>query len=220
MTTLLFTTTLALIFRSSDAYSTSGFFLYVLSGFTLWTFIQNSIVASTDVIQRRLEFATHNNLTLAGLFAKLLVDRLFEYGINLIVLISMIALFSLGSFGVVFLLFVPFMAIIVATSLATAYLINIVTIFFPDLANLIKTGARFMFFASPIFWVASDSTGVRQFLSTFNPVSYYLGICRQVFGIEPFDATTWMTCFLISVLVCVAGYITYARTHSFVRNIK
>ncbi|MCD7061411.1 ABC transporter permease [Pelagibacterium xiamenense] len=218
--TLIFTAMLALVFRHSDTMSLTDFFLYVLSGFTLWGFIQDSVNGSTDVIQKKLEFAIHNNLTLAGLFGKLLIDRLFEYSINLALLLAAMLVLSPVKFGLELALFIPFLAIIIPTSLAIGYLVNILTIFFPDLASLIRTATRFVFFASPIFWVASERGGVRAFLSDYNPVSYYMGMCRQVFGIMPLEASAWVGSILISLALCTVGSVTYARSHSFVRNIK
>lgn len=220
VSTLIFAAMLSLVFRHSDAMSMTDFFLYVLSGYTLWGFILASVVSSTDVIQKRLEFAIHNNLTLAGLFGKLLVDRLFEYGINLAVLVAIIVIMSPTKLGLELLLFIPFIAIIVLTSLSTAYLVNIITVFVPDLASLIRTGIRFVFFASPVFWVASERTGVRAFLATYNPVSYYLGMCRQVFGITPLEAFPWIGGLTVSLALCLAGAFAFVQSSSFVRNIK
>ncbi|GGA41005.1 ABC transporter permease [Pelagibacterium lentulum] len=218
--TLIFTGMLTLVFRHSDTMPIADFFLYVLSGYTLWQFIQGSINGSIDIIQKRLEFAIHNNLTLAGLFSKLLVDRLFEYSVNLGVLIVAIVVLRPGYVGWDLFLFAPFIAIIVPTSLAISYLINIITVFFPDMATLIRTATRFLFFASPIFWIASEGTGVRQFLSQYNPVAYFLGMVRQVFGVTPIEASAWIGSIAVSLVVCGVGYVAFSRSKGFVRNIK
>lgn len=220
LSTLLFTAMLALVFRHSDTMAVSDFFLYVLSGYILWQFIQDTINGSVDAIQKKLEFAIHNSLSLAGLFGKLLMDRLFEYGVNLALLITAMLIFAPTRFGTELILFAPFLVIIVLTSLALSYLVNLLTVFFPDLATLIKTGTRFVFFASPIFWVANEQTGVRHFLVNYNPISYYLGIGRQVFGISPVDWKVWLWALAISTALCLAGLIAFERSKTFVRNIK
>ncbi|PMR73052.1 ABC transporter permease [Billgrantia endophytica] len=218
--TLLFTAMLALVFRPSETMPLADFYLYVLTGFVLWQFIQGSIAGSTDVIQKKLEFAIHNNLTLAGLFGKQLVDRLFEFSINLLLVITALVVVGLNHVGVNLLAFLPFILIVAMTSIAVAYLINLMTVFYPDLAELVKTGTRFMFFASPIFWLAEERAGVRQFLSSYNPVSYYLGMIRQVFGIEPFSTRTWLFTLIISSVLCLTAFVAYFRSRDFVRNIK
>lgn len=74
--------------------SVIDFFFYVLAGYIFWSFISDSITGSTDVIQNHFEFAVHNNLTLPDLFGKLLVDRLFEFFLNLALLVLLLILLA------------------------------------------------------------------------------------------------------------------------------
>src|SRR5262245_18312745 len=105
LSTVIFTLMLAIAFRHSDTMPQSYFFLYVLSGYVIWLFITDTITGSIDIIQKRLEFAVHNNLSLPGLFLKLLIDRLFEYFINLAVLLIALILLSPTKIGFNLLLF-------------------------------------------------------------------------------------------------------------------
>ncbi|WP_048649307.1 ABC transporter permease [Nitratireductor soli] len=221
LSTLIFTAMLALVFRHSDTVPLADFFLYVLIGYVFWGFIASSITGSLDVIQGRLEFAIHNNLSLAGLFGKLLIDRLFVFFINLIPFLALLIVLRPGLLGMQVLLFIPFLVLAVLTSLGAAYLVNTMTIFFPDLKAMFRVGTRFMFFASPVFWsAAATGTGLRVMLVQYNPAAYYLSLPRQVFGIEPLDANTWLTATIISAIVCMTGYLAYHHSQGFVRNLK
>lgn len=220
LSTLIFTSMLALIFRHSDTMPIAEFFLYVLCGYTLWQFISDSISGSTDVIQKRFDFALHNNLTLFGLFAKLLVDRLFEYAVNVALLLLAIVILAPGMLGVNLLLALPFLPVLIVTSLALAYIVNVITVFAPDFSAVIKTAVRFVFFASPVFWSPAERTDIRHLLATYNPVSYYLSLARQVFGVEPFSLSTWTIALGISAAICLAGAVAYSQTNRLVTNIK
>lgn len=220
LSTLIFTALLAFVFKHSDAVPVGDFFLYVLSGYTLWLFIQDSVNGSTDLIQKRLDFAVHNSMSMLGLFLKILVDRLFELGINIALLLVSLAIFSPSSFGPNLLLFFLFLPLISVTSLALAYLVNLVTIIFPDMGAIIRTGVRFVFFASPVFWVYDGVAGVRQLLATYNPVSYYLALSRQVFGIEAPSLQTWLVAATISFILMVLSALAFSRTKAIVTNIK
>jgi ABC-type polysaccharide/polyol phosphate export permease len=220
LSTLIFTSMLALIFRHSDTMPIAEFFLYVLCGYTLWQFIAGSISGSTDVIQKKFDFALHNNLSLIGLFAKLLVDRLFEYAINVALVLVAIALLAPSMLGLNLLLAIPFLPLLIVTSLALAYIVNVVTVFAPDMSAVIKTAVRFIFFASPVFWSAAERTDIRQLLATYNPVAYYLGVARQVFGVEPFSLSTWTIALIISTCICLAGAVAYSHSSRLVTNIK
>lgn len=220
VSTLIFTAMLALVFRQSDAGTQVDFFLYVLAGYVLWNFISDSIAGSVDIIQKRLEFALHNNLTLFGLFLKTLADRLFIYSINVLSLAICVVLLKWSALGYQLFLIVPFAIIITAASVSTSYLVNVITIYFPDMALMIKTAVRFVFFASPIFWIADDAEGVRGLLSTYNPAAYFLSMSRQVFGIEPFALHIWLISSLLTLFLAAVGMIAYRRTEGFVRNVK
>jgi ABC-type polysaccharide/polyol phosphate export permease len=220
LSTLIFTAMLALVFRHSDTMPFYEFFLYVLSGYSLWRFIQASVVGSTDIIQNKLDFAIHNNLTLAGLFGKLLVDRLFEYALNLGLLVVATVLLAPQYLGLNLLLFPLFLLIVIAVSVAVAYLVNILTVFVPDMAAVIQAGVRFVLFASPIFWSPANGTDFRLVLATYNPVAYFLGLARQVFGVEPLSMQTWLVAIAITGIMCLIGFITYRQSNSIVTNIK
>lgn len=220
LSTLIFTALLAFVFKHSDAVPVGDFFVYVLSGYTLWMFIQDSISGSTDVIQKRLDFAVHNNITMPGLFFKILVDRLFELGVNTLLLLIILMILSRGNFGPNMFLIFLFIPMISATSVATAYLVNLITILFPDMGAVIRTSVRFIFFASPVFWVYDGVGGVRHLLATYNPVAYYLRITRQVYGIESFSLRTWLIALAISAFLTVLSALVYSRTKSLVTNIK
>ncbi len=220
LSAVIFSAMLALVFRHSDTIPVADFFLYVLCGYVLWGFISDSLTGSSELIQSRLDFALHNNLGLPGLFAKALVDRLFEYLVNVVVLLAFVLVLRPGELTVGLLLFPAFLALIIMASLGGSYLVNIVTVLYPDLKTAVKVAARFMFFASPVFWSVDSIHGTRAMLAHYNPVAYYLATARQVFGQHPLELRAWIVTSAISIVVAIAGYIAYKRSQSFVRNFK
>lgn len=220
LSSLVFSAILALIFRQSDSVSVADYFLYVFCGYVFWGFVSESLTGSTDLIQSRLDFAVHNNLTLIGLFGKTLADRLLKYFMNVVVLLLLIVVLRPGDITVSLALFPVFLVIVSIASLGGAYLTNIVTVLYPDMKTAVKVGARFMFFASPVFWSVDTTHGTRAILSQYNPVAYYLSAVRQVFGLQPLEPKAWIVTALISCLVAIAGYLAYLSSQSFVRNFK
>jgi ABC-type polysaccharide/polyol phosphate export permease len=220
LSTLIFTAMLALVFHHAEAGYRTVFFLYVLAGYVLWNFISESVGGSVDIIQKRLEFAVHNNLSLVGLFLKVLSDRILIYGVNSIALLLSIVILDPRLFSIQNFLIFPFLVIITLTSLSISFIINVMTIFIPDMSMLIKTGVRFVFFASPVFWLASGAEGVRGLLVTYNPVAYYLSLSRQIYGIEPVESDKWIITILITIALTTVALITYRNSHSFIRNLK
>lgn len=221
LSTLIFTAMLALVFRQPHLITGGEFYLYVLAGYVLWSFITATITSSTTVIQRRLDFAVHNNLTLVGLFYKLLIDRLFAMSLDLILLVFAIIILAPGSLGLHLVLVPPLLVALALVSLAVAYLVNLAVILFPDLEVILNVGVRFMFFVSPVFWGAEGgATGVRAALIDYNPAAYFLSVFRQSFGVAPLEPKAWIVVIGFSVTLCAIGVIAYYRSHAFVRNLK
>ena len=218
--TLVFSALLGLVFRNPGTHTPIEFFLYVLAGYTVSNFISASISGSTNIIQSKLEFAVHNGLSLPGLFAKNVGDLFFEFGLNVALLVLALIVLAPDHFGWHLLLFVPLVGLLGVTSIAVSYLVNLTTIYFPDLANVIKTAMRFLFFATPVFWAAEDRGGVRAALEHYNPASYFLHVTRQVFGIEPLSWEVWAVAAGLGAVVCVIGAVAYRQTNAFVRNLK
>lgn len=220
ISTLIFTAMLALVFHHSDSSNQIDFFLYVLAGYVLWNFISDSVAGSVDIIQKRLEFAVHNNMSLLGLFLKILADRIFTYLINFTLLVICVILLKGFSYLYNVMLLVPFFIIIISASLSISYIVNIVTIYIPDTSLPIKTAIRFVFFASPIFWIADDGDSVRNLLSMYNPAAYFLSLSRQVFGIEQLAIDKWLIATLLTFILTLVGLVVYRSTQGFVKNLK
>jgi lipopolysaccharide transport system permease protein len=220
VSTLSFALLLGFVFHSGGSMSATQFFLYVLSGYVTWNFVSDSILRSTNIIQNKFEFAIHNNLGLAGLFGKMLADRGFEFAIELAVLVLAVLILSPLSYGPPILLLLVLIPILCVVSLAASYLINLLTLFFPDLGNVVSTAVRLMFFATPIFWFVEERSDWRAFLEVYNPASYFLMMMRQSFGLQPVQLHVWLIGGVISLIVVVAGYVAFRQSQSFVRNLR
>jgi ABC-type polysaccharide/polyol phosphate export permease len=195
-------------------------FLYVLSGYSIWNYIASSVSESASLIQTKLDFAVHNGITLYGLFAKAVVDRIFKYFLEIPVLIVFVLVFLPEGAGLNLLLFLPFLALITLSSFAVSYLVNLLTILFPDLRAAISVVIRFMFFLTPIIWMAGARGGARGLLLTYNPAAYYLSLQRQVFGIMPIDVSDWLLVATMTLIFCGAAFVAYRHSHAFVRVLK
>jgi ABC-type polysaccharide/polyol phosphate export permease len=221
VSTLSFALLLGFVFHGGGPMPPAQFFLYVLSGYVSWNFISDSITGSTKIIQGKFDFALHNNLTLAGLFGKMLADRGFDFFLELATLALAVLILAPWNYGPQLLLLLALLPMLAIVSLALSYLINLLTLFFPDLGNLVSTVVRLMFFATPIFWRVEDRVNdPRVLLEVYNPASYFLMMMRQAFGIEPVQSFSWLVGGLITLVVALAGWYAYRQTNSFVRNLR
>jgi ABC-type polysaccharide/polyol phosphate export permease len=218
--TLSFSLIIGFVLHANGLMDPVEFFLYVLSGYVAWNFISDTIIRSTRIIQTKFDFAIHNNLGLAGLFGKMLADRGFEFGLELATLALAVLVLAPSSYGPTILLLVVLLPMLAIVSLALSYIVNLVTLFYPDLGNLISTVVRLMFFATPIFWTVESGSDARVWLEALNPAAYFLMMMRQSFGVEPFVLNEWLIGGLITLIVAAVGYLAYQRSSSFVRNLR
>ena len=218
--TVCFSMIIGFVLRVSGTMAPFEFFLYVLSGYVTWNFISDTIIRSTRIIQSRMDFAVHNNLGLGGLFGKVLADRGIEFGLEFLTLALAVLILQPWSYGPQIFLLVIFLPMLAITSLGLSYLVNLVTLFFPDLGNLISTAMRLMLFATPIFWTVESGSDARVWLEALNPAAYYLMMMRQSFGLEAFVLHEWLVGGVITLIVAVVGAYAYRRSASFVKNLR
>lgn len=219
--TVAFVVTLTLVFGPRDSVDPTQFFLYVFIGYSLWIFILDTITQSANIIQGQIDFANHNRMSLFDLYLKNLVDRLFRHLMNVAALFLFAGFLTPHTILLSFLFYILLLFLLMAVSFGLSYLINYVTLVFPDTEKAIHIVARFLFFLSPVFWMAHpEGTGARNLLLVYNPVSYFLSITRQIFFVEPFNLQSWIVAVAMAVIVCVSGYICYRLTKNHVRNIS
>ena len=223
ITSVAFAAMLALIFHPSEGVSRTDFFLYVLAGYTLWSFIARSFSEGIGLIQKKFEFAIHSGLDLRGLFLKALIDRLIEYTLNLVALLVLVFLLKPAAIlSAQVLLLAPFFVVISVASVSVSYVVNLITVYFPDSAPLIGTGVRLLFFASPVFWSETDGGhgSLRDTLATFNPVSYYLDLSRQASGLAAFRLEDWLIAMAITAVVSALAAFAFNYSRDVVRNVR
>lgn len=217
LTSFLFAALLSILFRPDmDRYS---FFLYVYSGLILWNFIQTTIIRSLNLIEKNFETAVTLGLSLGDLFLKSLCFRLIELFIN--ISFFLLFVFFVESFNFKLLFLIPiFLLIIILSSLSLSLIINVLSIYFSDFSNLIQIFTRILFFISPVFWVASERSDLRKFLSIFNPISSYLDSFRQVFSLTTFNSKTWIICIILTIFLCMLSVYLFYKNINLIKNIK
>lgn len=83
---------------------------------------------------------------------------------------------------------------------------------FRDLIPAISVGNRLAFFATPIFWLREATDPVREFLSVYNPLSYYMKIIRAPLMDLQITSNDWMMCIGIGVVMWVFGLVVFGFT--------
>ena len=215
------------VFAHIQSMSAVDYFLYVLSGYCAWMLILETINQSTSTIQGQLDFANHNRVSMVELFIKNVVDRLFRHMLNIGTLYGILLVLAVAGdvrwadIARSLLLYPIVLAFALPTALGTSYIVNSVSLVWPDLEKVIHTSTRFLFFLSPVFWIYNaGETGFRQLLVTWNPVVYWLDVTRQAFGLNELDIRSWIVVAMNMIAVCAIAMFVYRRNAGIIRNIS
>ena len=212
---------LTLIFKSGEA-KLLAYASYITIGYISWGFISETMNAGCDVFRARRNDLSSPGTSVANVFIRSLIDRVYVFLLNFIAL----------SF-----LFLPgtvldierFLVLIVAlTSMFTAsflcsYLTSMFTLYFPDFKRLISNLTRILFFSSPIFWgFGTVLSGARLYFYTYNPITYFLELMRYSLGGEINMSITVAieTVMLINLVLAVSCFIAFKLQPPYIKNIQ
>jgi ABC-type polysaccharide/polyol phosphate export permease len=110
-------------------------------------------------------------------------------------------------------LFLP-LILILTMIFATGYvlLLSAITVFVRDVHHFIDATARVLFFMTPIFYMASDVTGLLEKVIWYNPFVYFIESYHDILyqGIVP-DMFQLGVCCMLAVVVFIAGAIVFSR---------
>lgn len=227
LSNMIFIVLLVLLFGRGGSADKLDYFIYVSAGFMLWTFIAETISNGSIIFLSKKDFAISNSITLDNLLVKETTDRIFRHLLNMALLMVVIGFIAPLDMPLILLLYAVFVVFIFRTSVYLSYILSSVVVLYPDVGKGIPTATRFLFFASPVFWKVDveaslsgvDGTNFRVLLETFNPVSYYLSMTRQVFGIEAFSLNRVAIGVGITVLLALIARALEWKLGKKIRNI-
>lgn len=173
---------------------------YVGFGYIMWVFISDSINGGAMVLKSQLGFASSNNMSITQLFLKMTIER------GYVLMLSIVTVSPLLLWGDPFQIIPKIMLLISAIILSIlvsfylSYVLSVAVLFVPDLGKFINSMTRFMFFASPVFWV-NNGEGIRGILSSYNPIAWFLTLGRQALGISPPNSNILIACVVITIIL-------------------
>jgi lipopolysaccharide transport system permease protein len=97
-------------------------------------------------------------------------------------------------------------------SLGAAWLLSAVGIYFKDIDALVPPALMALTFLSAIFYPLSAIPEKFQILALINPMVGFSEMARSIliFGVVP-DWRIWLYCLVISLGVCLLGYLVFSR---------
>ena len=184
------------------------YMVYVSAGVVLWNFITSAVAGSSGVFLGNSGLIKGLNLPLSLHPLRFIFKHLARITFQLPVLFIVLP-FGGNIWGPQLLWLIPALFLFVFTGLWVTLLLAILGARFRDLPLLIKTVMRFLFFASPVFWVPTE--GIRMTLALINPFAHFMAIVREpLLGHAP-TLLNWVVVLGISLPGSIASIVLFIR---------
>lgn len=154
------------------------FIIYLITGYIAFDFISIALTQTCDSIKSYSFMITKLNFRLAILPIVKLFSGLLMHGIILVIVIIILLFNSIyPSFYWIQTLY--YIVSIFAMLLGIAWITSSISLFFPDIKNIINIIVRLLFFLSPIFWSVKGLPDNYVFILKFNPFYYIISGYRD-----------------------------------------
>ena len=189
---------LTLVFRQALAASAPNYMLYVAIGVVLWNFISSSITQGTLAFIRHAGLIRDINNPILIYPLRVLANNLVKLSVQASVILMV---WPTGSVALQpsMLLAIPGFALVLLTALWVVPLLALIGVRYRDTSHAFQAVMRFLFFATPVFWLPSG-LGSREYIATVNPLAHYLNVVREPLLGGSVDPLSWIVVISITLI--------------------
>ncbi len=200
---------LTLVFRQALAASAANYMLYVAIGVVLWNFISSSITQGTLAFIRYAGLIRDINNPILIYPFRVLTNNLIKLGVQASIILLV---WPTGSVVLqpAMLLAIPGFALIILTAFWVIPLLALVGVRYRDTSHAFQAVMRFLFFATPVFWLPSG-LGSRDYIATFNPLAHYLNVVREPLLGGAIDPLSWIVVISITLVGSAISLVALGR---------
>ncbi|THG28514.1 ABC transporter permease [Naasia lichenicola] len=187
------------------------YIVFLLAALLPWMWFNGAVSDSTRAFLREAKLVRSTNIPRTIWVGRLVLSKGIEYLFSLPVLavFAIIGGAPISGWIVLFPLAVLIQAILtVGIGLIVAPLV----VFFRDLERAVKLMLRFLFYASPIVYSASDLPAGLHFWSAFNPLTGLFGLYRATFFAQELDWFLVGGSIVVSVALLLIGLLVFSRS--------
>lgn len=198
-----------------------SFWVFLASGLFPFTFMMSNIVSgstyvtgSAGMLQKM--YFPREIVVLSHVTSSFIVMLI---GYSIVLLITVISGFALNW---VCIMVVPVVMILMFMfALGCAFLVSSLTVYLRDLQYLLSSVSMAFFFLTPMYFVASETTGILHTVVWLNPLTYYVESFHQLvyWGIMP---EWWVlgVAFALGIVLLIVGWFVFNRLkHGFVERL-
>ncbi|MEO1039955.1 MAG: ABC transporter permease [Pseudomonadota bacterium] len=186
------------VFGNLSPYELNFFAHWLTIGFLLWQFISASMTEGCTVFTGNERWIKANVYP----FVSFVFQAVCRHTIQLLVsgvFLALLVVFVPVAEPLALLWFIPGLAIYLITAVWVQLLLGVIAARFGDIAHLVQTLVRLLFFLTPILWVPGQFGRFGE-IAYYNPLTHYLAIIRDPIVGNGVPLTSWFVVAVITVL--------------------
>ncbi|MFC6355083.1 ABC transporter permease [Luethyella okanaganae] len=186
------------------------YIVFLLSALLPWMWFNGAVSDCTRAFLREAKLIRSTKIPRTIWVNRLILSK----GIEFLASIPVLALFAIVSGAVITIGAVYFPLAILIQAMLTVGIGLVVAplvVFFRDLERAIKLALRFLFYASPIIYGATDLPANLHFWAAFNPLTGIFGLYRAAFFPGQLDWFSVIVATVMSAGVLVLGLFVFQR---------
>lgn len=198
------------VFTAFTGEDTSTFILHVAIGFAAYNFIVGNVIDGCQVFISAANWIKSAALPYSAYVYRSIFRSAFTFILQFLGAFAIMVVLGWAP-TLLTLAAIPALAIYVLNAVAVQYMLGLVSARFRDVAHLVASITRLLFFVTPILWMREDMAGPRAVLVDFNPLAHYVEILRAPLMNEVPRSLSWIVVLGCTAFLWIAAMLVAAQ---------
>lgn len=185
------------------------FAAYLLLGFFVWQFINQTVMAGPGVFLGAEPWIRNDPIELPVFVFQAVARSLFDLFFTGLVVIAGLFILGMGGHGLS-LLAIPALFLMICNAGWVILFLGVVCTRFRDVGHLLTAIMRVMFFLTPIFWMPSQLGALARDILWWNPFAHFVWILRTPILDQDLAIESWIYVGTVTVLGWTAAFTVFA----------
>ncbi|HVR99013.1 MAG TPA: ABC transporter permease [Thermoanaerobaculia bacterium] len=203
------------VFRFVVRLEVPHYWAFLLSGYFVWSFVSQSLMAATAVLPEHAHLARSVPFPAEVLVLAAVLSRSVEFALELTITVMLLVTFHHHGLPLALLWLLPLALLHLALVFGLTLGISTLSVFFHDVQHALPIGLMILFYASPIFYPAELVPEKALPVYLLNPFASLLTMFQSVLyrGEAP-DLRIFGAAAALAVAIAALGYAIFRRYRS------
>lgn len=196
-----------LILKTTQPY----YIVFVCVGLVPWTFFTTSVAQSAWTIIANGNIVKKVYFPREILPLSVVTSAMVNFLISTIIIVAFCIVYGLGLTK--YIIFFPVILLVqYILQLGIAFVLSAATVYFRDLEHFIQIVLQVMFYATPIVYSVETIASPFKAILNLNPMAHIINGYRSIFYYQTMpDIKALGIVFILSVILCIAGYFIFRK---------